>query len=234
MKTAPTKRKSLISPVALVIFTKSPSARCLNVLALMLEKEISASILFMYVSRHCSGVLAIDRRKVLVNVLKVREDLAFQLAFLSTELAEIFASAPVTTISSDAAKAQVTNTGGSRKPIEGDCPVCVMEFDESDKPEDILWCKGACGQNIHRTCFEQWARSKPGQVKCVYCRTAWKGDENTIENISKSGSVNHEGYVNVAGELGISGHRDMSTYHQYWVRREFGGGYSRYGDDDGY
>ncbi|KAE9377750.1 hypothetical protein N431DRAFT_328881 [Stipitochalara longipes BDJ] len=171
---------------------------------------------------------------VLVNVLKVREDLAYQLAFLTTELAEIFANAPTTTLSPDAAKAQVTDTGGSRKPIEGDCPVCVMEFDESDKPDDILWCKGACGQNIHRTCFEQWARSKPGQVKCVYCRTPWKGDEDTIKKISKSGAVNHEGYVNVAGELGISGHRDMSSYHQYWVRREFGGGSDRYGDYDGY
>jgi len=169
-------------------------------------------------------------RQVLVNVLKVREDLAYQLAFLTTELTEIFANAPITTLSpDDAAKAQVTDTGGSRKPIEGDCPVCVMEFDESDKPDDILWCKGACGQNIHRTCFEQWARSKPGQVKCVYCRTPWKGDEETIKKISKSGSVNHEGYVNVAGELGISGHRDMSSYHQHWVRREFSGGYGRYG-----
>jgi hypothetical protein len=109
-----------------------------------------------------------------------------------------------------------------------------MEFVESDKLDDILWCKGACGQNIHRACFEQWARSKPGQVKCVYCRTPWKGDEETIKKINKSGTVNHEGYVNVAGELGISGHRDMSSYHQYWVRREFGGGYGRYNDYDGY
>jgi hypothetical protein len=180
---------------------------------------------------------AIDFDQILVNVLKAREDLAYQLAFLATELEDIFANAPVTTLSSDEA-AQVTDTGRSRKLVEGDCPVCVMEFDESDKPEDILWCKGACGQNIHRTCFEQWARSKPGQVKCVYCRTPWKGDEDSIRKISKSGSVNHEGYVNVAGELGISGQRDMSTYHQFWVRGEFGGGYSgggRYDDyDDDY
>ncbi|KAH7356692.1 hypothetical protein BKA65DRAFT_450410 [Rhexocercosporidium sp. MPI-PUGE-AT-0058] len=162
---------------------------------------------------------------VMVNVLKAREDLAYQLALLSTELVEIFANAPVTPQSSDAASSNATDTGGSRKPVEGDCPVCVMEFDESDVSEDILWCKGACGNNIHRHCFEQWARSKPGPVKCVYCRTPWKGDEDSIKRISKSGQVNEEGYVNVAGELGLSGHRDVSTYHQYWVRREFGGGY---------
>jgi Ring finger domain len=147
----------------------------------------------------------------------------------------MFANAPVTTLSPDAAKAQATDTGGSRKPIEGDCPVCVMEFNESDRPDDTLWCKGACGQNIHRACFERWARSKPGQVRCVYCRTPWKGDEETVKKISKSGTVNHEGYVNVAGALGISSHRDTGSYHQYWVRREFGEGYGRYDDvNDGY
>ncbi|KAH7407709.1 putative RING finger domain protein [Cadophora sp. MPI-SDFR-AT-0126] len=162
---------------------------------------------------------------VMVNVLKAREDLAYQLALLSKELVEIFANAPMTPQSSDGPPSTATDTGGSRKPVEGDCPVCVMEFDESDKSEEILWCKGACGNNIHRHCFEQWARSKPGPVKCVYCRTPWKGDEDSIKRISKSGQVNEEGYVNVAGELGLSGQRDMSTYHQYWVRRQFGGGY---------
>ncbi|KAK0107138.1 hypothetical protein ONS95_003844 [Cadophora gregata] len=162
---------------------------------------------------------------VMVNVLRAREDLAYQLALLSTELIEIFANAPVTPQSSDSAPSTATDTGGSRKPVEGDCPVCVMEFDESDKSEEILWCKGACGNNIHRQCFEQWARSKPGPVKCVYCRTPWKGDEDSLKRISKSGQVNEEGYVNVAGELGLSGQRDMSTYHQVWVRRQFGDGY---------
>lgn len=37
-----------------------------------------------------------------MNVLKAPEDLAYQLAFLSTELTEIFAHAPVTPQSSDA------------------------------------------------------------------------------------------------------------------------------------
>jgi len=159
----------------------------------------------------------------MVNVLKAREDLAYQLAFLSTELAEIFSNAPVTPQSSDkAVESLTTDTGGSRKPIEGDCPVCVMEFEDSEKAEDILWCKAACGQNIHRHCFEQWAKSKPGTVKCVYCRTAWKGDEDTVRKINMDGKVNAEGYVNVASALGISEHRDTSTYHQSWSRRSRG------------
>lgn len=102
-----------------------------------------------------------------------------------------------------------------------------MEFDESDKGEDIVWCKAACGNNVHRLCFEQWAKSKPGEVKCVFCRTPWEGDEDSIKRISKGGQLNDEGYVNVASELGLSGYRDMSSYHPYWVHGVHGEG--RYG-----
>lgn len=159
----------------------------------------------------------------MVNVLKARDDLAYQLALMSTELNEIFRNAPVTPQSdSSEASSIATDTGGLRKAIEGDCPVCVMEFEASD---DIVWCKAACGNNIHRQCFEQWARSKPGAVKCVYCRTVWKGDDDSLERIAKGvrGTVNHEGYMNVAAELGLSGVRDMSSYHSHWVSRQYGG-----------
>lgn len=96
-----------------------------------------------------------------------------------------------------------------------------MAFDAGD---DVIWCKGACGNNIHRECFEKWAKSKPGEVICVYCRTQWKGDEDTIKRIVKGGAghVNHEGYVNVGAELGLSSERDMSTYHPFWVAQQFG------------
>jgi hypothetical protein len=108
-----------------------------------------------------------------------------------------------------------------------------MEFKAG---EDVIWCKAVCGNNIHRHCFEQWSKSKPGVVKCVYCRTPWKGDEDSIKRIAKggsgSGTVNEEGYVNVAGELGISTQRDMSSYHSYWVDRQYGGRNGRYGDYD--
>jgi hypothetical protein len=166
-------------------------------------------------------------------VLKARADLAYQLAFLTTELDEIFAAAPSTPQAGDA-PASTTDTGGKRKPIDGDCPVCVMEFEEAENTRgEIVWCKAACGQNVHRRCFEQWAKAKPGEVRCVFCRTPWKGDEDMVKRTNKEGPVNSEGYVNVAGELGLSGHRDMSTYHPYWVEQQRGpggyGGYRGYG-----
>lgn len=167
----------------------------------------------------------------MVNVLKAREDLAYQSALLSTELTEIFTNAPVTPQSSESACSTSTDTGGIRKPLEGDCPVCVMEFQVAD---DVIWCKAACGNNIHRDCFEQWAKSKPGVAKCVYCRSHWKGDEDSVKRIAKSGlgEMNEEGYVNVAGELGISTERDTSTYHPYRANRPYGRRYDRYWDHD--
>lgn len=99
-----------------------------------------------------------------------------------------------------------------------------MEFEAGDADE-IIWCKAACGNNVHKSCFQQWAKSKPGEVRCVYCRTPWMGETKDIKSIARSGGahVNAEGYVNVAAELGISGERDTSTYHYH---RNWGGSWS--------
>ena len=72
--------------------------------------------------------------------------------------------------------------------------------------------------------YQQWAKSQSGkEVRCVYCRTPWQGDEEAIKRIvNGKGNVNEEGYMNVAGELGLSGARDYSTYHPNWVRQQLG------------
>ncbi|KAL9102586.1 MAG: hypothetical protein Q9163_002266 [Psora crenata] len=145
---------------------------------------------------------------VLHNVLKAPEHLQYQLAFLSSEIRQIFDAAPVPIVSTDT----IPDDSSNRKTIEGDCPICFMPFDPS--VEEIVFCKAACGNNIHADCFEQWAKSQAGnEVRCVYCRTPWQGDEEQVKRIckdkAKSGrkGVNGEGYVNVAQELGMSGAR---------------------------
>ncbi|KAL2041184.1 hypothetical protein N7G274_006128 [Stereocaulon virgatum] len=154
---------------------------------------------------------------VLHNVLRAPEHLQYQLAFLSSELREMFAAAP-TPASSTSANANA-DAPSNRKEVSGDCPICFTEFEPEN--EEIVWCKAACGNNIHKTCFEQWAKSQSGkEVRCVYCRTPWQGDEDSIKRIKNAGQINGEGYVNVAVELGLSGTRDYSTYHQQWVRRQ--------------
>ena len=84
-------------------------------------------------------------------------------------------------------------------------------MDLETEGEELVWCKAACGQNLHKGCFEQWAKSQKGkEISCVYCRTAWQGDDDSIakiQNVKEKGKVNKEGYMNVAEELGLSGHR---------------------------
>ncbi|KAL8883281.1 MAG: hypothetical protein Q9215_008279, partial [Flavoplaca cf. flavocitrina] len=93
---------------------------------------------------------------VLHNVLKAPPHLQYQLAFLTTELQQIFTHAPPLPTSS-AANAD-NNEPSNRKEISGDCPICFMEFDPA--AEEIIFCRAACGNNIHKQCFEQWARAQ--------------------------------------------------------------------------
>ncbi|KAI4172223.1 MAG: hypothetical protein LQ343_003658 [Gyalolechia ehrenbergii] len=164
---------------------------------------------------------------VLHNVLKAPEHLQYQLAFLSSELREILSQAPL-----PASSVAAPSAPSHRKEVAGDCPICFMEFEPEN--EEIVWCKAACGNNIHKHCFEQWAKSQKrmSDVRCVYCRTPWHGDEESIEKIKTEGRKNREGYVNVASQLGLSGRRDTSTYYQPWLRRQLARGYDYDEDTD--
>ncbi|KAI9923988.1 hypothetical protein MW887_007446 [Aspergillus wentii] len=139
----------------------------------------------------------------LVKALKAPEHLQYQLAFLSSELREIYEGSP---LSRQQDKAE--DNDGNRKAVEGDCPICFMEF-EPDK-EEIIWCQAACGNNIHKTCFNQWAASqRHREVRCVYCRSPWQADTSNLnlESLKKQGHISEDGYVNVADQLGLSGAR---------------------------
>lgn len=149
---------------------------------------------------------------VMAKVLRAPEHLQYQLALLSSELREIFANAPPILGEDN------TSRDGNRKPIEGECAICCCDLEPS---ENIVWCKAACGNNIHNECFSKWAAARQGQsggVTCPFCRTPWMGDEDMLKTIVSQTERNEEGYVNIAGELGLSGERDYSTYNRFWMR----------------
>jgi len=151
---------------------------------------------------------------VLSRVLRAPPELEYQLAFTSSELRDIFAKAPPLPSETASNDAQ----DGNRKPVEGECPICCNDF-EPGSSETIVYCKAACGNNIHGGCFAQWAATKQGQtITCPFCRSPWQDDEANLPEIAKGASTNAEGYVNVASPLGLSGRRDYSTYNSYWVR----------------
>ncbi|KAE8310876.1 hypothetical protein BDV41DRAFT_566176 [Aspergillus transmontanensis] len=126
------------------------------------------------------------------------------LILLTQELREIYEGS---SLSREQTKVDDDN-GGKRKAVEGDCPICFMEF-EPDR-EEIVWCRAACGNNIHKTCFQQWAVTQHSQgVRCVYCRSPWQADTSDVnlEQLRVQGQPTAEGYINVASQLGLSGQR---------------------------
>jgi hypothetical protein len=61
-----------------------------------------------------------------------------------------------------------------RKPLADECPICNEEI---HCPDDAVWCRAQCGQNMHRGCFAPWRREcldREATVTCVYCRAPWK------------------------------------------------------------
>ncbi|KAF2002722.1 hypothetical protein P154DRAFT_544375 [Amniculicola lignicola CBS 123094] len=156
---------------------------------------------------------------VFLRVLKAPEHVGYQLALLSSELQDLFKTSPPI----PSADAEADSSDGNRKPIEGECPICYMEF---EKGEAIAYCKAACGNNVHQDCMNSWITVSRGKATCPYCRSNWVREAfsgNSKELLT--GTVNEEGYVNVASQLGLSGERDYSTYHQPWVRSQRGYGY---------
>ncbi|KAF1921721.1 hypothetical protein BDU57DRAFT_510668 [Ampelomyces quisqualis] len=172
---------------------------------------------------------------VMLRVLKARENIAYQLALTTSELREVLENAPpipgVETGPTDVQGEQ----DGNRKPIEGECPIC---YDDLDLDNDtIVYCKTSCGNNVHKGCMQKWVAMAKSKATCPYCRATWAaeaGFEGKLGDIDTKGlERNEDGYFNVAGQLGLSGERDYSIYHQFWVRRHLGHG-GRRGDYDDY
>jgi len=164
----------------------------------------------------------------MMRTLKAPSELSYQLALTSSELKDLFAGAPP--LPSEVAP-HGSSSDGNRKPLDDDCPICYDAFDDKEKS---VWCQDGCGNNIHAGCFEKWATQKrqtDGKVTCPFCRTLWREVDLLIENLQTSGTTGAEGYRNVGAELGLSGKRDYSTYHSYWVNRQRRAGLID--DDDG-
>ncbi|GAA82577.1 RING finger domain protein [Aspergillus luchuensis IFO 4308] len=154
-----------------------------------LRRQLPRTLVSLLGNFAMSELLILLAREVLVKALRAPQHLQYQLAFLSSELREMYNGSP---ISREQAHAE-ENRDGNRKPVEGDCPICFMEF-EPDK-EEIKWA----------------ATQQAQGVRCVYCRSPWQADTGNmkLDELVKGASVDSDGYVNVADQLGLSGIRGM-------------------------
>ncbi|EOA85752.1 uncharacterized protein SETTUDRAFT_161688 [Exserohilum turcica Et28A] len=198
-----------------------------NVYTVLVDREPSCDCPHAKKGNQCKHIVY-----VMLRVLRAREEIAYQLALLSSELREVFQNAPpipgVGTNGKDGTQKQ--GEDGNRKPIEGECPIC---YDDLDNKENIDYCKASCGNNVHRSCMQNWKAASKGKTTCPYCRATWQEDTNLpgkLGDINTKGLArNEDGYVNIAPQLGLSGERDYSTYYSYWARSRSGYG-GRRGD----
>lgn len=139
---------------------------------------------------------------VMLRVLKAPEQIGYQLALLPSELRDLFKNAPPI----PKADADADSSDGNRKEIEGECPICYMEFEPHK--EVIVYCRAACGNNVHKDCMDHWMHAQHGKATCPYCRSTWEGNGLTISKVDLQNiSRDADGYVNIASQLGLSGER---------------------------
>ena len=78
-----------------------------------------------------------------------------------------------------------------------------------------------CGNNIHRECFANWAKSKRNShapVTCVYCRAVWEADGGKGQHGDAG-----EGFVNLRQFSEAHANADVSLETLYgdnavWIR----------------
>lgn len=109
----------------------------------------------------------------LSRVLRVKPDLEYQLAFLSTELREIFANAPAL----PSTTAAESDKDGNRKPLE-DCGICCEDFDTKSESEEVVYCKAACGKLCLFENARQWLTTDRQQraqsmLRYMGCHETW-------------------------------------------------------------
>lgn len=112
---------------------------------------------------------------------------------------------------------------GKRRDIENQtCPIC---FDEMSPKEDIEYCR-ACGNNLHKQCWNMWAQQKRRNnesVTCVLCRTI------NLGIVTKDDLKGDEGYINLGKLQGLNTERpEYEPYnpYAYWRYRRW-----RYDDE---
>ncbi|KAF2759767.1 hypothetical protein EJ05DRAFT_498969 [Pseudovirgaria hyperparasitica] len=146
---------------------------------------------------------------VLTQVLKAPPELEYQYSFLASELHAIFNGAPLPIDTID------ESHDGNRKAIEDDCPICCFEMEQEKEP--VTWCQAACGNNMHKSCFDKWAatkRASGSKVTCPYCRSEWQDSavpQGPMRKLANGGVKGRDGYRNIGAALGLPSKRNYSS-----------------------
>ncbi|KAL4969033.1 uncharacterized protein BDV14DRAFT_166158 [Aspergillus stella-maris] len=102
------------------------------------------------------------------------------------------ATGPRTRIRESAGASSTLSRNATRRPIEGDCSICLEslhrshgsdddsddtdstdEDNEEEEEQEVAWCKTQCGNNYHKNCIEQWLGTAVKST-CPTCRKPWR------------------------------------------------------------
>lgn len=72
-----------------------------------------------------------------------------------------------------------------RRSNDEECPICQGSLVNAAR-HTMLWCKRACGRNVHKECMEQWLQVSGGRGNCVL----WYVTSSIIYRISPSAYTN--------------------------------------------
>ena len=114
---------------------------------------------------------------ILIRVMHVDEDDEDKAKFTNEELEKMFDSIPDITnnlIADNKHREAYEKLKDKKdepikkKSINDLCPICLDDLDNGD---ELDYCKYSCGKNIHKECFQMWAKSK--SLHCIFCRKEW-------------------------------------------------------------
>lgn len=193
-----------------------------NVYTVVIDKIPQCNCPDALKGNHCKHILFIYAK---VLQVPFTSHVWYQKALLTSELQEIFASAPLAP--NDMANPRVreayaratgkaapsSSSSGSKRKIpteEDDCPVCYENM-HGTAENKLSFCE-TCGNCLHKECFQQWARNKGADVTCIMCRAVWVGPETASSSRAKA-NLDEDGYLNLASVAGLSPQRDTSTYY---------------------
>eukprot|EP00761_Pharyngomonas_kirbyi_P008257 gb/GECH01008268.1/.p1 GENE.gb/GECH01008268.1/~~gb/GECH01008268.1/.p1 ORF type:complete len:391 (+),score=107.29 gb/GECH01008268.1/:1-1173(+) len=115
----------------------------------------------------CIHILFVYRK-----ILKMSSDntAQWQRGLLSSELSDIFSSAPPDPKSSVVAK--LVNEPSEEITIkqEEECPLCCENITQH---HDTVFCRSRCGYPLHNRCFLRWKSLNTSSVKCPWCSVTW-------------------------------------------------------------
>lgn len=122
----------------------------------------------------------------------------------------------------------------SRRPIEGDCPICFENLKAADptRPDDVTTFCESCGHNFHKSCVQNWVRARSqgqSQASCPLCRANMNNIQGTTQI---SAAATRQQYTNLS-TFSTDHARNMTLAelyadtHQYIGRQSYAGGRGR-------